>query len=132
MNNKKYKVGYKKPPKHSQFKRGKSGNPKGRPKRKKESMSDLIGKLFNKTIKVSVNGDIKTITQAEAFLSQLYKKAIEGHGPSIKIMSDFYRNYMTLDHKVKIDETKPKKYEFADAIEASKYYRSIMRELEHD
>ena len=27
-----YEVGYGKPPKHSQFQKGKSGNPKGRPK----------------------------------------------------------------------------------------------------
>jgi len=27
-----YKIGYGKPPKSSQFKRGKSGNPKGRPR----------------------------------------------------------------------------------------------------
>jgi len=31
--NKDKKVGYKKPPKKTQFKKGKSGNPKGRPKK---------------------------------------------------------------------------------------------------
>lgn len=39
------KVGYKKPPKKNQFKKGKSGNPKGRPK-KAEGEWDLI--LFKK------------------------------------------------------------------------------------
>ena len=36
-----YEIGYRKPPKHTQFKKGQSGNPKGRPKRS-ESFGQLV------------------------------------------------------------------------------------------
>jgi hypothetical protein len=40
-----YKVGYGKPPKATQFKRGRSGNPKGRPKGSRKLATDLAAEL---------------------------------------------------------------------------------------
>ena len=40
-NEKQYEVGYKKPPKNHQFKKGQSGNPKGIPKLIKNFEDDL-------------------------------------------------------------------------------------------
>jgi hypothetical protein len=36
-------VGYRRPPRHSQFKKGQSGNPKGRPKRKAVDIGEILG-----------------------------------------------------------------------------------------
>ena len=41
----KYAVGYRKPPTHSRFKKGKSGNPKGRPKGSRNFSTDVKATL---------------------------------------------------------------------------------------
>ena len=46
-----YEVGYKKPPKDSQFKKGESGNPKGRKKNTRNLKTDLT-KILEKRISV--------------------------------------------------------------------------------
>jgi hypothetical protein len=56
-----YNVGYRRPPKHSQFQPGRSGNPRGRPKRE-ESLRDLIKADLNKIVSVQENGKTRTMT----------------------------------------------------------------------
>ena len=45
-----YDVGYRKPPKHSQFKKGVSGNPRGRVKRGDPAMRDILDSVLNAKI----------------------------------------------------------------------------------
>ena len=74
------KRGYKNPPKEHQFKKGKSGNPKGRPRKKKQPSSDLslgimasLHRELGKTISVQENGQHKEITKLEAFSARAPK-----------------------------------------------------------
>jgi hypothetical protein len=69
-----YEVGYGKPPVHTRFQRGKSGNPKGRPRGKK-NMSTLLSSALNASIVVVVNGRRKKITKREAIVTQLVNKS---------------------------------------------------------
>ena len=61
-----YKTGYKKPPKHSQFKKGESGNNKGRPKNKPISIFHYLEKLLRKKITVKDNGSIRTTIMSKS------------------------------------------------------------------
>jgi hypothetical protein len=50
-----YEVGYKKPPKHSQFKKGQSGNTKGRRKLLLSAVS-IVRKILKGKRRISIDG----------------------------------------------------------------------------
>ena len=72
-----YKVGYGKPPKKHRFKKGQSGNPKGRPKGSK-NMATLCSELLSSQVTVTVNGEKHQLPYREAIVAQLGAKAIKG------------------------------------------------------
>lgn len=69
-----YVVGYGKPPLHSRFQKGRSGNPKGRP-RGRRNMSTLLSDALNGSVIVVENGRRKKITKREAIVTQLVNKS---------------------------------------------------------
>lgn len=71
------KVGFKSPPKRTQFKPGQSGNPKGRPKGTKNLRTDLSEELAEK-ITVTEGGQQLVISKQRAMLKSLMAKSIKG------------------------------------------------------
>lgn len=71
-------VGYKNPPKHTQFRKGQSGNPKGRPKNSKNLLT-YLGAELKRLVSVQENGKRKTISKGEAIAKRLVNKAMEGN-----------------------------------------------------
>ena len=87
------KRGYKNPPKEHQFKKGESGNPKGRPRKKKQSSSDTgldliasIHRELGKTISVQENGQHKEVTKLDAFSAQLVAQSVNGKPSQQKML----------------------------------------------
>jgi hypothetical protein len=72
-----YEVGYRKPPKHSRFKPGRSGNLRGRPKKAKNLRSIIRATLFRK-IKVMEDGHLRTMNRVEAIMTNMVAKALKG------------------------------------------------------
>ena len=72
-----YAVGYGKPPAHSRFKQGKSGNPNGRPKGTLNFATTLLRTLRERVV-INENGRRKEITKLEAVVKQLVNKAASG------------------------------------------------------
>jgi hypothetical protein len=72
-----YKIGYKKPPKSGQFKRGKSGNPKGRPTGSRKLATDLAAEL-NEQITVREDGKPRRVSKQRALIKSLMAKALQG------------------------------------------------------
>ncbi|MFN4140442.1 DUF5681 domain-containing protein [Aestuariivirga sp.] len=75
-------VGYKKPPKKYQFQKGKSGNPKGRPRRLKTLKQALLEEV-HKQIKVVANGKPTTVAGLHLLAKQMVKAAIELKKPAL-------------------------------------------------
>ena len=72
-----YEVGYGRPPQHTQFKPGESGNPKGRPKGAKNLATDLEEELSEKIV-VNEGGAQSTISKQRAMIKALLAKALKG------------------------------------------------------
>lgn len=70
-------VGYKNPPKHTQFRKGQSGNPKGRPKGRR-NMITLLESELQKPVTIQENGKRKTVSKKLAIVLRLMHKAMEG------------------------------------------------------
>lgn len=73
-----YEVGYGRPPKHSRFPPGRSGNPRGRP-RKSKAIDDLIGTELDEIIVIKDRGRDVRITKREAIVKQLVNLAAKGN-----------------------------------------------------
>ena len=71
------KVGYKHPPKATQFKKGQSGNPKGRPKMRHEAMEAFRRELSG-PMRLRVNGQLTWFDSREAYARALVKSACRG------------------------------------------------------
>jgi hypothetical protein len=77
------KVGYGNPPEETRFVKGKSGNPKGRPKGRK-NFSTMLQTISRERIPVTVNGRVKYMTKLEACIHQLSNKAASGDMRAIR------------------------------------------------
>jgi hypothetical protein len=71
-------VGYAKPPEKSRFKKGVSGNPKGRPKRKPLAAGDIVNKVLNATAEYRERGQTKKATRRELTLRNYVRLALKG------------------------------------------------------
>ncbi|MDO8874697.1 MAG: DUF5681 domain-containing protein [Pseudolabrys sp.] len=72
-----YDVGYGKPPRRSQFKKGNSGNPNGRPKVRND-LSGLLAEAFDEQIRTTSGGVEKNVSKTRALMSALLNKALKG------------------------------------------------------
>jgi uncharacterized membrane protein len=70
-------VGYSKPPQSTRFKKGVSGNPKGRPKGSLNVATAFMKALREKVV-INEHGQRKTVTKLEAALKQLVNKGASG------------------------------------------------------
>lgn len=80
-----YEAGYKKPPTHTRFKKGQSGNPNGRPKGTKNLKTELMEEL-QELILVSEGGSRRTVSKQRAMLKSLTAKAVQGDARAATIL----------------------------------------------
>jgi hypothetical protein len=74
-----YQIGYGRPPQHTRFPKGQSGNPKGRPKGS-PALASIWLRAMNEKVTINENGQRRRITEQEAAVKQLANKAASGEG----------------------------------------------------
>lgn len=102
MDKETYDVGYKKPPLDTKFKKGKSGNPSGRKKGRKNKKDFYPlegGNIFeflkkftdagHEEILVIKDGQSSSMSKMEALIAQLYNKAMNGNLGAAKILLQY-------------------------------------------
>lgn len=79
-------VGYGKPPKATRFQKGKSGNPRGRPRRN-TGIAELFRKISKQVVQANgPNGQRRRMTKLEASITQLMNKATAGDLKAMKVL----------------------------------------------
>jgi Family of unknown function (DUF5681) len=88
MSKKDYAVGRGKPPVHTRFKKGQSGNPKGR-RKGNVTVADVdavLDQVLNSLIDVNENGRPQKMSKLRALLTQTVNKGLKGHHASTSLV----------------------------------------------
>ena len=101
-----YAVGKGRPPRHTRFQKGQSGNPKGRRKGSR-NVATLLDHALNERVVVTENGKRKTITKFEAMLKQLANKAASGDHRAIKLLMPLAETYLASSQSPASDSPAP-------------------------
>ena len=86
-----YEVGYKKPPRSTRFKKGQSGNPRGRSSGSK-NLSTLLSEALNEPVTVTENGRRRKVSKREAIIKQLVNQSANGDWRAVKMLLEILRD----------------------------------------
>jgi len=106
-----YEVGYGKPPRETRFVKGRSGNPRGRPRGAK-SFNTLLSDKLNEPVTVAENGGRRKISKREAIVTQLVNRSAAADFRAIKILLDIVR-----DIERQTEPVSPETAEFSESDE---------------
>jgi len=84
-----YEVGWGRPPKLTRWKLGQSGNPRGRP-RPKKNQSTFLQETLERKLQIEERGEMRTITALEAIYKRILSSALKGDLKAIKLLLEMY------------------------------------------
>jgi hypothetical protein len=106
-------IGYKRPPQHTRFKKGQSGNPSGTKKAKTvRSEPDKLD--LSETITVSSQGKRVTMTMRKALHQKLFAMALGGHLRAIELL--FKLDALTIHQHGQTDGSGPEVSQSEEAL----------------
>jgi hypothetical protein len=85
-------VGYGRPPKATQFKKGQSGNPKGRPKGSRP-VGAVLQEILGQRIAVTENGKTRRLPALEVMLRRLANDAMRSEPVALKLILSLFDRY---------------------------------------
>ena len=97
-------VGYGRPPKATQFKKGQSGNPRGRPKGSRP-VGAVLQEILGQRIAVTENGKTRRLPALEVMLRRLANDAMRSEPMALKLMLSLFDRYgESPEAGIRIDE----------------------------
>src|SRR5438477_10438918 len=106
-----YEVGYGKPPRHTRFAKGQSGNPRGRPCGAK-NFNTLLEEALDEPVTVTENGGRRKVSKRQAIVTQLVNRSATADFRATKILLDIMR-----DIERQTEPTAPETSDFSEADE---------------
>jgi hypothetical protein len=91
-----YDIGYRRPPASRQFKKGTSGNRKGRPKGSRNFLTLLDQELAEKVV-VHENGRKKSVTRLQAMVKRMVAGALQGDQKALLTLVEILRRTGTFE-----------------------------------
>lgn len=133
QNKKSYSVGYKKPPKHGQFKKGQSGNPRGRPRKAAQNINwplqyrNLLLRALNQSMKIKEGDRVFTTTKLDVILRRLIEGAIKGNTRAgFRLLQELERHLKEAEDMAVRMQLLANELEEADAERA---YQKLLKKL---
>lgn len=116
------RVGYGRPPLATRFRKGVSGNPKGRPKGAR-NLATVVGSALNERVAITENGRKRRISKLEAAVKQLVNRAASGEARAMQLL-------LTLVQagEARTAGTQPPDFEDGDADAMRELMRRLGRE----
>jgi len=81
------KVGYRRPPKHAQFKPGQSGNPAGRPKGV-PNLATEVRRILDELVDITDRGILRQVTMRHAMAKSMIAKALKGDAKLLALIAE--------------------------------------------
>ncbi len=85
-----YAVGYGRPPEHTRFKPGRSGNPKGRPKRHR-NLRTIVEAILNERIRIREGERTRDVPRLEALVRTILDRALKGDPRAVNALMALIR-----------------------------------------
>lgn len=120
-------VGYRKPPKHGQFSKGHSGNPKGRPRGSK-NLAAMVIEEVTQLVTIVENGKRKRIPKFRAMVRQAIDKAVVGDFKAFQQILSMVRAHDALKQVVTRKRVVPAIHKGMSPSEAALAYQQTLTE----
>jgi len=126
-----YEVGYGNPPRRTRFRKGHSGNPKGRPRGLK-SFATIFDEEMNQTVTILENGKRKRIPKMRAAVRQTLNRAMRGDFKALHEIVTMLRCYDALKRVGTKQPRVPEMTSDMSLREMADIYARTLRERRND